>query len=90
MAHTLSAKKRVRQNLKRNRRNSSDRSTLRTLVKRVRKAVEGGDYEIAQQELLVATKYLDKKAHKGLIHRNNAARNKSRLNAAVKALAPST
>ena len=87
MAHTLQAKKRIRQNIKRNLRNSSDRSKMRTLVKRVRTAVENGDHAVANQELSVAMKFLDKKAHKRLIHANKAARLKSRLNAAVKALA---
>lgn len=87
MAHTLQAKKRIRQNIKRNQRNSSARSTMRTLIKRVRTAVQEGNVELAQQQLALATKYLDKKAQKGLIHANKAARHKSRLNAAVKALA---
>ena len=88
MAHSLQAKKRVRQNIKRNLRNSSARSTLRTLIKRVRTAIAEENYDLAQKELQTATKYLDKKAHSGLIHANKAARHKSRLNAAVKALAP--
>ena len=60
---------------------------MRTLIKRVRTAVQEGNVELAQQQLALATKYLDKKSQKGLIHANKAARHKSRLNAAVKALA---
>ena len=59
---------------------------MRTLIKRVRTAVQEGNVELAQQQLELATKYLDKKSQKGLIHANKAARHKSRLNAAVKAL----
>ena len=49
--------------------------------------MQEGNVEMAQQQLALATKYLDKKSQKGLIHANKAARHKSRLNAAVKALA---
>ena len=87
MAHTLQAKKRIRQNIKRNLRNSSARSTMRTLIRRVRTAIAEGDAELAQKELKTASKYLDKRAQSGLIHANKAARYKSRLNAAVKVLA---
>ncbi len=54
----------------------------------MQKAIAEGNHELAQEKYVLATKYLDKKAHKGLIHRNKAARHKSRLNAAVKAIAP--
>ncbi len=61
---------------------------MRTFIKNVQKAIAEGNHELAQEKYVLATKYLDKKAHKGLIHRNKAARHKSRLNAAVKAIAP--
>ena len=70
MANIKSAIKRARQNPKRRKHNASARSMLRTYIKSVLKAVEAGD----------------KESNKGLIHKNKAARTKSRLNARVKAL----
>ncbi len=87
MAHTLSAKKRVRQNARRNARNSAKRSTMRTAIKKTVTAIESGDKEKAQDALNAVSSILDRYAHKGLIHKNKAARHKSRLNAKVKALA---
>ena len=59
---------------------------MRTLVKKVIAAIEAGDKEVATKELAAATPILDRYATKGLIHKNKAARSKSRLNAAIKAL----
>lgn len=87
MAHTLSAKKRVRQNIRRNQRNSAKRSEMRTAIKKVLVAIESGDKEQAQQALNEISSKLDKFSRTGLIHKNKAARHKSRLNAKVKALA---
>ncbi len=86
MAHTLSAKKRVRQNIRRNQRNSAKRSTMRTAIKKTVTAIESGDKAQAQAALDSVSSILDRYSHKGLIHRNKAARHKSRLNAKVKAL----
>lgn len=87
MANIKSAIKRAKQNTKRRQHNSSRRSMMRTYVKNVVKAVEKGDVELAKTALLKAQKALDKAATKGLIHKNMAARTKSRLNARVKKLA---
>ena len=87
MANIASAKKRARQSEVRRLHNASLRSRMRTAVKRVRKAVADGDKEAAQRELRSAASMLDSTAGKGIVHKNMAARNKSRLAAAVKAMA---
>ncbi len=86
MANSKQAKKRAVQSEKRRQNNASRRSLMRTLVKKVIAAIEAGDKEVATKELAAATPILDRYATKGLIHKNRAARSKSRLNAAVKAL----
>lgn len=87
MANIASAKKRARQNEKRRVHNASLRSRMRTAVKRVRKAIAEGNKEAAQAALRYASSLLDSTAGKGIVHKNLAARNKSRLAAAVKAMA---
>ena len=87
MANTLQSKKRARQAEKRRQHNASRRSTMRTYLKRVIKAIGAGDKTLASTELSLATKILDRLADKGLIHKNKAARHKSRLSAQIKALA---
>ena len=87
MANIASAKKRARQSEARRLHNASLRSRMRTAVKRVRKAIAEGNKEQAQQALRLATSVLDSTAGKGIVHKNMAARNKSRLAAAVKAMA---
>lgn len=79
MAHSLSAKKRVRQNEKRRLHNRTRRSTLRTRVRRVRDAIVHRDPASAEASLKDAIRLLDREANRGLIHRNAAARLKSRL-----------
>ncbi len=86
MANSKQAKKRAVQSEKRRQNNASRRSMMRTLLKKVITAIEAGDKEVATKELAAATPILDRYASKGLIHKNKAARSKSRLNAAVKAL----
>ncbi|GAA0810007.1 30S ribosomal protein S20 [Colwellia sp. D2M02] len=86
MANSKQAKKRATQSEKRRQHNASRRSMMRTLVKKVIAAIEAGDKEVATKELAAATPILDRYASKGLIHKNKAARSKSRLNAAIKAL----
>ena len=86
MANSKQAKKRAVQSEKRRQHNGSRRSMMRTLVKKVLAAIEAGDKEAATKELAAATPILDRYASKGLIHKNKAARSKSRLNAAIKAL----
>ena len=59
---------------------------VRTYIKRVRAAIDGGDAAKAQEALAQAVPVLDRMADKGLLHKNNAARQKSRLSAQIKAL----
>ncbi|MBL8376271.1 MAG: 30S ribosomal protein S20 [Burkholderiales bacterium] len=84
---TASGLKRARQGIKENARNSSLRSRLRTAIKSVRKAIAGGDKTVAGASLKAAQKVIDSIADKRIVHKNKAARDKSRLSAAVKALA---
>ena len=83
MANIKSAKKRAKQAEGRNRRNSSYRSIVRTFIKRVVSAIEAGEKEAAQAAYLAAVPVIDRVSRKGIIHRNKAARHKSRLNAAI-------
>ncbi len=79
MANHKSAEKRNRQNKLRNARNTHIRSTMRTLVKKVRTAVAEGDLEAARLMLDKATPCIDKAAAKGVIHKATASRKISRL-----------
>lgn len=87
MANTAQARKRARQAVKQNAHNSSLRSTLRTAIKAVRKAVAGGDKATAAKVFQTSVSTIDRIADKKIIHKNKAARHKSRLAAALKALA---
>ena len=84
MPNTNSAKKRLRQNVVTRDRNRSVRSTMRTQMRKVREAVKEGDFEKAEGEFRLATKKLDKAAAGKVIHRNTAARLKSRLHGHIK------
>ncbi len=86
MANIKSAKKRAKQTIVRNARNNSQRSMLRTSVKKVLKALNANDAEGAAVAMTAAQPLLDRFAARGLIHKNKAARHKSRLNARIKAL----
>ncbi|HID23385.1 MAG TPA: 30S ribosomal protein S20 [Planctomycetaceae bacterium] len=79
MPNTKSAKKALRQNKKRRLRNRSQRSALRTFVKKARLAIQSAGVETAESAVRVAVKKLDQAAAKRLIHPNKAARLKSRL-----------
>lgn len=74
-----SSQKRDRQNVKRRARNRTYRGRARTMVKDVREAIEENDLEAAREKAAEAMKALDKAAAKGAIHKNNAARRKSRI-----------
>ncbi|MGZ8137531.1 MAG: 30S ribosomal protein S20 [Methylococcaceae bacterium] len=87
MANTAQAKKRARQAEKSRIRNAGQRSNLRTFVKKVIAAVNAGDKEQAQAAFKTAVPIIDSAVNKGLIHKNKAARGKSRLNAKLKAMA---
>lgn len=86
MANTAQARKRVRQAERSRQLNASQRSAMRTRVKRVFSALASGDKEAAEGAYRAATPVLDQMARKGLIHKNKAARYKSRLNARIRAL----
>ena len=87
MANSAQARKRARQSVQRNKHNSSLRSMLRTSIKRVRQAIEAGDKAAATEVFQKATGIIDRVADKNIIHKNKAARLKSRLASAIKALA---
>ena len=87
MANIASARKAARQSEKRRVHNASQRSELRSAIKRVRKAIEVGDKAAARLVLRDSTKVLDSIADKEIIHKNKASRHKSRLSAAIKAMA---
>lgn len=85
MPNTKSAKKRLRQNENRRQHNRARKSALRSQLRRVREAVKAGDTEKAEQEYVIAARRLDRAGARNLIHKNAAARTKSRLQKAIKA-----
>lgn len=87
MANSAQAKKRARQAERRRTHNASLRSLVRTKIKHVVAAIGTGDAQQAKAALDSAVPVIDRMADKGIIHKNKAARHKSRLNAQVKALA---
>lgn len=87
MPNHKSAKKRVRQNEKRRAINRSNRSSLRTQVKKLRAAINGNNAEQSQELLNPTVSAIDKAVNKGLLHKNTAARYKSRLIGHVNELA---
>ena len=87
MANTAQARKRARQSVARNSHNASMRSMMRTAIKRVRQAIEAGDQTAANEVFRKAASVIDRVADKNIIHKNKAARHKSRLAAAIKAMA---
>ena len=86
MANTAQARKRARQAEKNRQLNASQRSTMRTYVKKILNAVSDGNKAEAEAAFKAAAPLLDSTARKGLIHKNKAARYKSRLNARIRAL----
>jgi small subunit ribosomal protein S20 len=86
LANTKQAKKRVRQAEKHRRHNASMRSMLRTYIKKVTAAITTGDQQVAMASLKEATPVIDSMVNKGIIHKNKAARHKSRLTAHIKKL----
>ncbi len=87
MANSAQARKRARQAIKQNAHNASLRSELRTAIKKVVKAIETGDKAAAKAVFQESTSVVDSIADKKIIHKNKAARHKSRLSAAIKAMA---
>ncbi len=90
MANSKSAEKRIRVSERRRQRNRPFRSSARTLVKKAELAITAGDQSAAEEAVLTATRTLDRVASKGIIHRNNAARRKSRLMKKFNALGESS
>jgi small subunit ribosomal protein S20 len=87
VANTSQARKRARQSEKRRKHNASRRSMLRTRIKQVIKAIEAGNKGDAQAAYARAVPIIDRMAGTDLIHRNKAARHKSRLSARIHAMA---
>jgi small subunit ribosomal protein S20 len=86
MANSAQARKRARQAAKRRAHNVGLRSSLRTAIKKVRKAIATGDKAAAQAVFKESQSVIDSIADKKIVHKNSAARHKSRLSAAIKAL----
>lgn len=87
MANSAQARKRARQAVKLNAHNASLRSTLRTAIKKVRKAIDAGDKAAAQKQFQESQAVVDRIADKKIAHKNAVSRVKSRLSAQIKALA---
>lgn len=85
MPNTKSAKKRLRQDLEQRERNRAVKSSVKTQIKKVISALRDGKIGVAETEFRAAASHLDRAAGKGVIHKNNAARRKSRLQAVIKA-----
>jgi len=86
MANSAQARKRARQTVKQRAHNASLRSTLRTAIKRVRQAIAVGDKTAAQDVFRKSVSVIDRITDKKIIHKNKAARHKSRLSSQIKAL----
>lgn len=86
MANTAQARKRARQSAQQRVHNMGLRSELRTAIKKVRKAIDTGNKEVAQKMFVESQSIIDSIADKKIVHKNLAARQKSRLSAAIKAL----
>jgi len=86
VANTQQARKRARQAEKARKHNASLRSMVRTYIKKVVNAIEKGDLDAAKGAYQSAVPVIDRIADKGIIHKNKAARHKSRLNEQIKAL----
>ncbi|MFO7602329.1 MAG: 30S ribosomal protein S20 [Gammaproteobacteria bacterium] len=86
MANSPQARKRARQAERRRQHNTGFRSMFRTFIKKVVAAVDAGDKSGAETAYKNAVVVIDKTTSKGLIHKNKAARHKSRLNARIRAM----
>lgn len=90
MAHSLSAKKRIRQDARRRLINRSRKSRIKTLTKQFEAALAAGNVEAAGEQLRLVGKKLDKTAATGTIHKKTAARKKSRLAGKLNSLSAKT
>jgi len=79
VAHSLQAKKRVRQNIKRRAINRARKSQVKTQIKHLEATIAGGDVAAASEQFRLLTKKLDKTAATSTMHKKTAARKKSRL-----------
>lgn len=86
MPNTHSAKKRLRQNIGRRARNRAAKSVIKTQIRKVRDAIAAGNVEVAEAEFRIVAKRVDRAAANNVVHANLAARVKSRLSAAIKAV----
>tara|TARA_Y100001936_G_C15452233_1_gene349673 strand:- start:144 stop:404 length:261 start_codon:yes stop_codon:yes gene_type:complete len=86
LANSSQARKRARQSEKRRQHNASRKSMMRTELKKVISAIAAGNREEAEKAFKVAMPLLDRAAKNSLIHKNKAARHKSRLNAQINSL----
>ena len=86
MANSAQSRKRERQNVKQRQHNASLRSMVRTYIKKVINAIATGEHATATAAYKQAVPVIDRMADKGIIHKNKAARHKSRLNGHIKAL----
>ncbi|GAB4222329.1 MAG: 30S ribosomal protein S20 [Francisella sp.] len=86
MANSKQAKKRIVQAERNRKHNVARRSIMRTFLKKTAYAIEQGDIKAAKENFAKVVPLLDRYATKGLIHKNKAARHKSRLSAKIKAL----
>ena len=87
MANTAQARKRARQAEATRQRNASQKSALRTAVKKVKKAIEAGNKAAAARQLVESQSVIDRIADKKVVHRNLASRTKSRLAHAIRSMA---
>jgi len=86
LANHVSALKRARQDIVKRDRNRAQKSAMRTAIKRVQAAIAAGDQGKANEEMKVATSLIARAGRKNLIHKRQASRRISRMNARIKAL----
>ncbi len=86
MANSAGSKKRARQAIKNNSNNSRLRTKVRTYIKKTLNAIDKKDKSLATETFIIMQKVIDQVVAKGLIHKNNAARKKHRINAKLKGL----
>tara|TARA_B100000424_G_scaffold238599_1_gene204769 strand:- start:272 stop:547 length:276 start_codon:yes stop_codon:yes gene_type:complete len=86
LANTPQARKRVRQATKSRISNASKKSEFRTSIKKILKSISDKNAEQSKKDYISAVSCIDKLAAKGIIHKNKAARHKSRLNNKIKSL----
>jgi small subunit ribosomal protein S20 len=86
LANSAQARKRARQAEQARQHNAAHRSEVRTFIKKVIKLIEAGDKQGASEAYRRAVPVIDHMANKGIMHKNKAARHKSRLNAHIKAM----